>query len=245
MNILHKVAACSFGLTLLSSSLTAQIISANGAGYYTSAGDHDSTSSLYITGASGLEVRSFFVFNLPTFAKPIVGAKLEIFNNAAGEPWFTPGYLSGDSFETLSLFKVSTPVASLVADASGSFSIFNDLGNDPTPYGSVNVSSASDGTYVTFSKTANTLSQSFLNDINAASGHLFAIGAAITTISDVSGFESIFSASDLSSANPAVRLTLTPSSAPSAVPEPSSYGALGTALLGFLVVRRWMATRAV
>jgi hypothetical protein len=227
-----KAAAFLLGLLLLAPSLSAQLIVANNAGFYTSAGDHDSSNTLYITGASGLEVRSFFVFNLPVFTQPIISAKLEIYNNAAGEPWFIPGYLSGDATETLSLFKVSTPVLTLLADASGAVSIFNDLGNDPTSYGSRSVSSADDGSYVTF----NALSAAFLSDLNAASGNAFAIGASITSISDATGFESIFSASDLTSANPAVRLTLVPSAA--AVPEPTTYGLVGVALLGFLMLRR-------
>jgi hypothetical protein len=235
----RKAAAFLLGILLLSSSLSAQLITASGAGYYTSDGDHDSSNTFYIAGASGLEVRSFFVFNLPVFTQPIVSAKMEIFNNAAGEPWFVPGYLSGDATETLSLFKVSTPVSTLLANATGAVSIFNDLGNDPTPYGSLSVSSANDGSYVTFSTVTSTLSASFLSDLNGASGNAFAIGAAITSISDVTGFESIFSASDLTSANPAVRLTLVPSSAPvTAVPEPAMYGFTCAAFLGLLVLRR-------
>src|SRR5262245_29463868 len=145
-------------------------ISAIDSGTYTSSGFHLATNKNYTTGISGgTEVRSYFVFNLPSFSEPILSATLELSNPPNG-------YTSPDAFEIFQLNDVLTPISLLEATSFGATEVFNDLGSGVT-YGTRGVSVTDNGTLVTM-----TLNASAISAITAAGGGTWALGGALTTL---------------------------------------------------------------
>lgn len=231
MNLRKFFTTAVLGIATLTTSVLAQVVIASHAGQYNSLGDY-AGGTHYVTGAFEGEYRSFFVFNLPVFSTPIVSATLEVFN-FGGSDDIPPGFYSENGPETLSFFNFSGSIPNLLSGGTGLTSTFADLGSGPL-YGSIPVSDASNGQYVSLF-----LNATFLTDLNAASGQAIALGGALTSLLDPNGYEFIFGNTDLLSATPAVRLTLTSSTAPvSAIPEPATYALAAVGLLGVMIARR-------
>lgn len=139
-------------------------------GHYDDSGSYANFNHNYLTGDNGSgQYRSFFVFDLSAVSGTIIGAELRLFNPAGG-------YSSPDDAETLTLFDVATPIATLRAGGDGLTSVYADLGSG-TAYGASDVSSADDGRIVSV-----TLDASALASLGASRGQ-FAFGAALTTLS--------------------------------------------------------------
>jgi hypothetical protein len=179
-------------------------------GTYTSSGFHLSTNKNYTTGISGgTELRSYFVFNLPSFSAPILSAELQLSNPPNG-------YTSPDAFEIFQLFDVLTPIASLQATNFGATGIFTDLGNG-TPYGIRSVSAADDGALVTIP-----LNISAISAITASGGSTWALGGVLTTLG---GATNEFMFGFTGTGTPTRTLVVT------VVPEPGTFGSLSLGLL--------------
>lgn len=157
---------------------TSVTIDATDRGYYSATGNHDPANDNYYAGYNGSQFgntfRNFFVFDLP--GATVLSATLYLWNPSNG-------HYSLDPSETYSLFDVSTSIAALRAGGSGLSGIYNDLGSG-TSYGSVTVTSASNGTYISIP-----LNSSFPN---AANGGSIALGGAITTLSGSSDQDAFF-----------------------------------------------------
>lgn len=140
-------------------------------GWYNTAGFHGPTNTNYFVGQEfGIGYRDWFVFDVPMVAGPITSAQVELFNPSTG-------YFSPDGSETYTLFDVTTSIPTLRAGGSGLTGIYNDLGTGVS-YGSVTVTSASNGTLVVI-----TLNAAGLSAVAANQGGQLALGGAITTIS--------------------------------------------------------------
>lgn len=166
------------------SSAHAQNVDATDRGWY-SAATHFSNNDNYLVGGGVNEVHNWFLFAIPAPAvgQAYTGATLRLFNPMPVPPGFLGGYQSPDPTETYSVTNFTGSFSDLVADNGNgnNASIYNDLGTG-ADYGSVVVSSADNGTFVTV-----TLSAAALADINAAagqpltSGGNFALGGFIST----------------------------------------------------------------
>jgi ABC-type transport system substrate-binding protein len=149
-------------------------IDADFTGWWDSTGAHSSDNPNYGIGdgniAGGPDHHDFFVFDLSDVSGLITGAQLSIGNDAAG-------YLAGipAGLSQVSMWDVSTPIATLVADGTGQVGIFNDLGSG-TLFALTTVTAADDGTQVSFSLNDNALAA-----LNAAEGSQFAIGGELTS----------------------------------------------------------------
>ena len=162
------------------------------------------------------EYRSFFIFDLTAVTDSIVSATFEV---SAGSQNLT------DPTESLSLFAVSSSLASLSAGTAG-VAGFADLGS-----GTVYASRTFDGSEPVFlPPTAIALNAAAVADLNAATT-LFGFGGALTTISGTAE-QNIFGGTG---AGYVTRLVL--ETVPAAVPEPASLLLLGSGALG-LVARR-------
>ncbi|MEI8196208.1 MAG: hypothetical protein WCI73_09895, partial [Phycisphaerae bacterium] len=139
-------------------------------GWWDNTGLHSSTNKNYITGQNSTNnFRSYYVFNLAAVTQPIAGAQLNIANP-------TNGFSSPDPTETLSIYDVSTPLATLEASGSGLTAIYNDLGTGSV-FGSQTVSTASNGQFVPI-----TLNAAGIAALNAVRGQQVALGGALTTV---------------------------------------------------------------
>jgi hypothetical protein len=143
-------------------------------GWYDNLGGHTPGNKNYGVGevidiTTQSPTRNFFVFDVPA-SVTIPAARIRLFNPASPGP----GYNSADPTETYTLFDVTTPIASL--RGQGGVAAYDDLGTG-TVYGSVIVSSADNGRFVTID-----LNPAALSALDAARGGQFAVGGAITTI---------------------------------------------------------------
>lgn len=133
----------------------------------------------HLTGIfTATEFRSFYIFNVPTFAATISSGSLNLFNCSAA---FGPdcngngdlnGFSSPNAIETIDLFDFTGSISSL-DNGTGGTAAFNDLGTG-TSFGTANVSTASNGAVVSF-----TLNSAGLAAFNNARGGQIAVGAAM------------------------------------------------------------------
>lgn len=202
-------------------------VTASDSGSYSQAGNHTPQNQNYITGRfDTTERRSFFVFDLTGVSGPVTAASLNLFNPDVSP--FLKGYVSPDPSETLAVFDVSTPIATLTLGGVGIAGVFDDLGTG-AEYGAVVVSSADNGQ--TVSVVFNALG---IDAINAALGGSIAFGGALTTLGASIAGEHVFGFSTADFAGGDVRrLDLT------VVPEPSTPALLGLALVP-AVLRRYL-----
>jgi hypothetical protein len=161
------------GLSLVSLSTHAEILSAVDQGWYDDTGFHNPSNPNYLAGTDYTfalhEYRNFFVFDLSAFNGHVATATLRLTN---------PHALSFDSSETFALFDVSTSVAALTG-GTGGLAAFADLGSG-TSYGSVDVD------YPNGSSQTNpvdvSLNAAGLAYLNANLGGIVAFGGALTTL---------------------------------------------------------------
>jgi|GEM_PF-1064363 len=198
-------------------------LGATDSGLYHYTGLHISSGEDYLAwnGTSVEFNRNFFTFDLSSLSETIVGATLRLENPSGG--------FSGDP-ATFSLYDVTTPVATLTTDHSGTAgqAIFADLGTGDL-YGSIGIDSSSDGTILSISLNAQAIS-----DLNAAVGSDFALGGAVS-----GGHALIFGSTG--SGSPVRELVLeTSSTVTTTTPEPSSLAlfSIGAAMTGLGAARR-------
>jgi len=158
------LAAVAIGLG--ASPAKAAFVNATDRGWYDDTGFHDPSNLNYIAGFDrGTQYRDFFVFDLSGISNPIISASLRLWNPSNGTTG--PG--------TFQVSDVSTPIPSLTAGGSGQTATFNDLGTG-TSFGSVAVSTADNGTFVTVN-----LNASALAFLNANLGNTIAFGGQFIT----------------------------------------------------------------
>lgn len=212
-------------------------LATDGRGWYDSAG-YASRNNAYTTGIAGsTETRSWFRFDLSGITDTVTAATFRVYeptqgfiNQNAGAPFNTS--------ETVTFRQASA--TGLAANGSGQHGdIFTDLG-DGAVYGTVTVTAADGGRYITLALNADCITA-----INAARGSSFAFGAALTPGGDtVNTNRTVFAGSNTDHAfDGTTQLILTTQ----AVPEPGTYGA-GAALVcavpALLRRRRALTSRA-
>lgn len=159
-------------------------LSATNTGWYDQTGSHGAANPDYIVGTCGssdvchgndLAYNNFFVFDLSSVTGPITSAVLSLGNPQLGDP--SSPYQGFVSIKPLTYtnFDVTTAISTLIADNSGATGIYADLGSG-VQYGSVVVTSASDGNQVNI-----TLDAAALSAIAGAEGGSFAIGGTVTS----------------------------------------------------------------
>jgi hypothetical protein len=207
---------------------TAVQIDALDSGWYDDTGFHGPTNENYTVGWSlGKELRHFFVFDLSVFpTESLISASLLLsmpptLNNPGN------GYDSPDASETLQLYDVLTPIATLTAGGSDLTAVYDDLGSG-TVFGNVTVTAADNGQVVEI-----VLNAAALSALDAASGGVFAIGGAVTTLSDPPAAvrERIFTSSTIP---PITRQLVI-----QVVPEPGSLPLFLVGLLGLAASARF------
>ena len=140
-------------------------------GWWRDDGVHNSGNDNTLTGLVGStswRYNSYFIFDLSAVTGTVVAAEL----------WLeVENYTSPDPLETLSVWDVSTPAATLEANGTGQLQIYNDLmtGNQ---FATFTVQQSDVGAVKTIS-----LSPQAVTDINSALGGDFSVGCHNDTIS--------------------------------------------------------------
>lgn len=202
-------AGCAVVILLLcgSGSATAQPtdVNASARGFYLDDGFNTEFYDGYNTGWEGVEYRSYFVFDIPTFSEEVTSATLRLWMPA-------DSFLSPEASETISLWSVSTSVASLVSShnpGAEGLAIFEDLGGG-TNFGSATISDPGPGGSYLFIS----LNQDALDAIVAAQGSQLAIGGALANLAKTNseiGFLNTATPDDEPTTGPtAARLTVVP-----------------------------------
>ncbi len=198
---------------------------------------HNPDNTNYFTGQdfTGMNVgagyRSFFAFDLSSFAgQSITSATLHLFNPIGSFFQFNPAANSGP-FETLQIFDVATPAATLLS-GSGGLAAFEDLGTGVS-FGTVNVSLADNNSFIDI-----VLNSDGLAAVNAAAGGSILFGGRLTSIDAGAGTQRLFAFSNPDMVAMSGTQLLLTATAP--IPEPETYAMLvaGLALLGFHARRR-------
>jgi hypothetical protein len=225
---IHSVGAalfCCFTVSAWADTLTVDTVDR---GYYYNSDFHDTTNKNYLTGqinfdTSATGFHSFFAFDaLSGLTGPIVSATLNLYNPVAG-------YSSTQATELLNISGFSGNVATLVGGGTvaGEYSALAS----GTVFGSQSVSSANDGSFITF-----TLNADAIAFLNANSGSAFAFGGYLGGLNNSDTRFVFGGSSSVSAADGNTTLTIvTASAAPSAVPEPKTTGLAVIGLLALLM----------
>ncbi len=197
-------------------------------GFYNANGVHTPSNENYITGLfSGLEDRSFFLFDLSGVNGTIRSATLRLFNPEVSQ--FLHGYVSPDPTETLNIYDVTTSAAAITGNTAG-VAGFKDLGSG-TLYGTRVVSAGDNGTVVEIA-----LNSAALADLNAASGQ-FLFGGALGTLVGPSD-QYVFGFSMASFVSDHTRQLVLDVAPTSEVPEASTLALCCTGIIGLFARRR-------
>jgi hypothetical protein len=232
------VAGCVFVSTTSAATIT---LSAVEQGWYDETGFHNPGNTGYTTGwSNGMELRSFFSFDLSGVSGTIVGAALQLLNplsptRGAG----FGGFSSPDASETFSLFGVGASSAALAAGGSGNTDIFADLGSG-TALGEATVSNSDNGQIVTINLNADGIAA-----LNNANG-ILSLGGAITSLTRGDDDEFVFGYSGSSTAQleiDAVDNALA-GVRTSQNPEPASLALWAIGAIGIAVYHRRRRTNA-
>lgn len=153
----------------------ATTLQATSMGWYDYTGSHSAANQDFIVGDCSIGTcggvgayNDFFVFDLSGVSGPITSAQLSLGN--PGSPY--PGY-SGVPSSTYTNFDVSTPISTLIADASGATGIYADLGSGVI-YAATGVSAADNATQVMVTLNANALAS-----LNTSEGGQWAVGGTL------------------------------------------------------------------
>jgi hypothetical protein len=130
-------------------------------GWWIIAGNHTASNKNTITGAYQNGSNSFFVFNLAGVTGTVVKASLKMELET---------YVSSDPSEAMTVWDVSTPIATLIADGTGKTAIFQDLMTGKK-YGAFTLKQSDVSTIVPIA-----LDNTVVADLQAALGQQFAIG---------------------------------------------------------------------
>jgi PEP-CTERM motif len=209
---------------LAASNLEAQIsLNASDAGRVSDAGTGSTLNTSYLAGyntaGGGVTFRDWFAFDLSGISGGVANASITIFEPANG-------FVSNVTPLNFALYDVTSSTATVLGGGTGLTSVYNDLGSGNS-YGSVNVTSANNGTNITIN-----LSGTFIADFIAHEGTTLLIGGAVTTSLPHNSFEEIFNGSGSETSGltaGSVVLHFTP------VPEPSTYALVGVGALAGLV----------
>lgn len=164
---------------ILTTSSGTVTLGATSMGWWDSTGGHSAANTNYGVGDgnSTPDHHDFFVFDLRNVSANILNAQLSIGNPAGG---FVDGSPAGNS--TLSIWDVSTSIATLTADGAGQIGIFNDLGSGVL-YASRGVSAADNSSQVLIN-----LNGSALTALNAGKGGQFAFGGSLSVAPEPATF---------------------------------------------------------
>ncbi len=218
-------AALALGMATLADAATiTRQVTATDRGFYSEGGNHTPTSVFYTTGrvtsaADGapsriLELRSFFVFDIPDLMDGTVTAATLVLRLGSGA--------SDTVTETVSLFDVSTDTATLTG-GTGGIPAFQDLGTGLL-LGSADIQPAG----FSFDLVSIGLNPTGLGLIG--SGQRLVLGGAITSLS---GVDQEFLFGGTGGATGLARLDLTV-----AVPAPVALSLFLPALAGLVLLRR-------
>ncbi len=187
---------------------------------YDDTGFHEPTNQNYLTGRfvrSGGQVvveHNFFVFDSPVFALPIASVELRLFNPATG-------FASPDPTEIHTLRRVHAH-SRLACRGHWAHRYLRGPGSGRAGYRSQVVSAANNNSLVTIG-----LNPSGVTALSNATGGLFALGGAITTLRPGStANEHLFSATNFGTETRQLVVTL--------IPEPGTLTLLGTGTLTLL-----------
>lgn len=213
---------CLFTVSAWADTLT---VDTSDRGYYYDSDFSDTTNKNYLTGQISGDVgatgfHSFFAFDaLSGLSGPIVSATLNLYNPVAG-------YSSTQPTELLNISGFSGNVATLVGGGTVSGE-YNALASGSL-YGSQSVSSANDGSFISFTLNADAIAY-----LNANSGSAFAFGGYLGGLNN-SDTRFVFGGSNfLSAADGDTTLTIVTAST-SPVPEPKTTGLAVIGLLALL-----------
>jgi hypothetical protein len=271
MKRILRTAAFFAPLSLLCLHASAATITLNAidSGTYRSTGANNAGSKTYVAGNCGQAVcgtsgvyRDFFVFDLAALAGiqniQITDATLVLENPTLikADPTFSGGYVSpnsavsgegGQPADTFAVFDVSSPLATVrtshaAGNAAGT-AIYNDLGSG-TSYGSYVLTKSlntkgDNSVVVVFNQDGVDALNGALNPFGAS---LFGVGGAfqdLPAFNKVSN-QYIFQRTNASYARQ-LTITYTTADAPAAIPEPTTGGLTGGALLAISLLRRRFA----
>jgi len=231
MNRLSLTAALLLGAAF--SSPAAPIL-ANDSGWYDQDGLHNAASTNYFTGTiGGVELRSFFVFDLTGVAPgSVTGATLTLSNrDSAVGGTALPGTVGSPL--TLNLFDVSSLLSDVVAGLNG-LAVFADLGGG-TLLGSLVVASDAPG------EVTLVLNAAGVSRLNLAAGGSVVIGLALDGPGAVDQYIFANEGSTADFPDSVRRLDVTTAAAaPGTVPEPGT----SALMIGAVAGLAWWGRRA-
>lgn len=225
-----SVAALFFGAAL---SVPATPVSASDSGWYDQDGLHNTANSNYFTGVlGGVELRSFFVFNLTGFSPgSITGATLTLSNrDSSVQNVALPGTVGAPL--TINLWSITSLISDLTGGLNG-LAVFADLGGG-TLLGSLTVPNNNPGNVII------ALNGAGLAALNAGAGSSIAIGLALDSpgTADKYIFANEGTTADFPDVLRQLDVTTATPAAPGNVPEPTTSTLMLGALAGLALWKR-------